>query len=53
MGMSSQGRPPDALPPGDTNGTNCARGSVGPAAGLDERRESRLLRDSVPGPASL
>ena len=52
MGMSGQGRPPDALPPGDTNGTHCAGGSVGPAVGLDGSRESRLLRDSVPGPAS-
>jgi hypothetical protein len=49
-GVGRQRHPPAALPPGKP-GTDCTGGSVGPKAGLDGCRKSRLDRDSIPGPS--
>jgi hypothetical protein len=50
--MSGHRYAPAALSPVKRPDTDCTGGWVGPRAGLDGCRKSRLQRDSIPGPTS-
>jgi len=43
---------PRPLYPRESPGTHCIGGRVDPSAGLDGFENSRLHRDSIPGPSS-
>jgi hypothetical protein len=51
MGVGGQRQAPAALPR-ERPGTRCTGGWVGPRACLDRCGNSRLHRDSIPGPSS-
>ena len=52
MGVSGQRQTPADLPSGNTPGTHCIGGWVGPRVGLNGCGKSRPHWDSIPGPSS-
>ena len=48
MGVDGHRHTPAALPPGNRSGVQCTGAWVGPRAGMDGCRKSRLPRDSIP-----